>query len=116
MKIVFTIFALLAFVLVVVGEKPPKVEKIVQENAICLEEIKALELCLSEAGQGKGWCNIGEIVKFPLFKTSKFSQISNSNLFLDSAEAVAACMKPMEKMNECIKGKARVSKKPKTQG
>lgn len=65
MKIVLSVFALLALVVVVFGEKLLKID-IVQENAICLEEIKALELCLSEAGQGKGWCSIGEIVKIPI--------------------------------------------------
>lgn len=61
MKLVFTIFTLFVLILAVCGENPPKID-IVKENGICLEEIKALELCLNEAGQGKGWCNIGETV------------------------------------------------------
>lgn len=28
---------------------------IVEKNIICVDEIKALEKCLNDAGQGKGW-------------------------------------------------------------
>lgn len=53
MRLGLTFFALfLAVFFVVSGD-------IVEKNVICVEEIKALEDCLNEAGQGQGWCDIG---------------------------------------------------------
>lgn len=59
MKFLLALVAM-AFVVVVCGD-------IVAQNGICVEEIKALELCLNEAGQGNGWCHIGKTVNFPPF-------------------------------------------------
>lgn len=36
---------------------------VVAENGICLEQIKLLEICLQEAGQGQGWCNLRRNVR-----------------------------------------------------
>lgn len=65
MKIWLKVFLIFSLVSIVLSEKPPRIDLIVEENGICLEEIKALELCLSEAGQGKGWCEIGATVIEP---------------------------------------------------
>jgi hypothetical protein len=62
MKFLPTVFVIFSLLLLAICEKPPRHDEIVEENGICLEEIKALELCLKEAGQGKGWCGIGASV------------------------------------------------------
>lgn len=57
MRLEVTLFVLFLAVFFVAGD-------IVEKNAICIEEIKALEACLNEAGQGQGWCDIGATVTF----------------------------------------------------
>ena len=54
MKVLLVILSISAFVLLLNAEKPPKVD-IVEENGICLEEIKAVENCLKESGVDEGW-------------------------------------------------------------
>lgn len=65
MKSWLKVFMIISLVSIVLSKKPPSLDLIVEENGICLEEIKTLELCLSEAGQGKGWCEIGATVIEP---------------------------------------------------
>lgn len=104
MKFALTVFVIFSLVFLAVGEKAPRHDEIVEENAICLDEIKALELCLKEAGQGKGWCEIGASV------TEKVATIPPNLPFkflADPSEAISVCMKQMAKMNECIKGKGK---------
>lgn len=57
MKLLLVFLALFAVLFLVAGD-------IVQKNIICVEEIKALEKCLNEAGEGQGWCYIGNTVIF----------------------------------------------------
>jgi hypothetical protein len=52
MKIFFTIFAIFAVIFLTSAEKPSTTD-IVEENGICLDSIKALEVCLKESGEGK---------------------------------------------------------------
>lgn len=56
MKIFLAVTALLALVVFCRAD-------IVEDNGICIEEIKSLEACLKAAGQGQGWCEIGKAVK-----------------------------------------------------
>lgn len=57
MRLFLALFALFLVIFTVGGD-------IVEKNGICVEEIKALEKCLNEAGQGQGWCGLGNSVNF----------------------------------------------------
>lgn len=101
MKLLLAIFALFLAVSLVGAD-------IVEKNIICIEEIKALESCLNDAGQGQGWCEIGKTVIFlTTIVRQKFKPVSETNLFADSAKATAVCETLKKKMNECIIGKAK---------
>lgn len=58
MKIVLAFFLLFAIASLVRSG-------IVEENGICIDEIKALEVCLRKA---EGWCAIGKSVTENLFR------------------------------------------------
>ena len=62
MKFLLAVLVVYASVSIISGD-------IVAQNGICLEEIKALETCLKEAGQGSGWCEIGKTVNFPISRS-----------------------------------------------
>lgn len=57
MRLFLAVFALVLAIFLVAGD-------IVEKNGICVDEIKALEVCLNAAGQGQGWCQIGKSVIF----------------------------------------------------
>lgn len=60
MKILLALLAIVALALFCSADIHAK---IVEENGICVDEIKSLEECLKAAGQGQGWCDIGTTVK-----------------------------------------------------
>lgn len=99
MKLFIVFLVLFALIFLVAGD-------IVQKNIICVEEIKALEKCLNEAGEGQGWCYLGNTVIFQFVIREHFAQFLQKPFFLDSAKAADVCKALMQKMNECIKGKS----------
>lgn len=76
---------------------------IVEENGICIDEIKSLETCLKAAGEGQGWCEIGKTVNF---RKTKRKSLFNLLLFTEPTKAADVCATLMKKMNDCIKGKS----------
>lgn len=93
MKLFLVFFALFALIFLVAGD-------IVEKNIICVDEIKALEKCLHEAGEGQGWCSIGNTVISDMRKFKRFDLAKLLEIFFRRFSEGRRCLQGVDAENE----------------